>query len=366
MALYSWIENGITTARDPNTTALPTLIAGRITIPQYLSSTPSFSITCTVNPFPYLPPELIVHILSETPATSIPALLETSHFFRIHIQIYKLQLIKNHLNRYSAQLLSEYATLNNVNFVTLHVNPMAWRILADVERKAECCLALQNLLFPVKTQLSAPAEKRYFRTFLRHWESRKSVFFTRNQWDEALLDRLHIYENASRSEICDVVHLQTLYRNLLTAQLSWSPHLLPPLNPLDVDTRIHWSWKSPIFRNLIDHIIGCGPELILTLLRSSEPTATAFLSQALVALECAGDAAKFSCFDDVMAKLLTRLDGDTGPASSWREEESYFDVSVVGNWFGEGDVRLAPMVNRLYFRAALWSLFHDDGRGRAF
>jgi len=335
-------------------------------MPQYLFSTPSFSIPCTVNPFPYLPPELIVHILSETPATSIPALLETSHFFRIHIQIYKLQLIKNHLKRHSPQFLSEYVTLHNVNFVTLHVNPMAWHILADLERKAECCLALQHLLFPAKTQLSGPAEKRYFRTFLRHWESRKSVFFTRNQWDEGLLDRLHIYENASRSKICDIVHLQTLYRNLLTAQLSWSPHLLPPLNPLDVDTRVHWSWKSPIFRNLIDHIIGCGPELILTLLRSSEPAAAAFISQALVALECAGDAAKFSCFDDVMAKLLTRLDGGTGHASSWREEESYFDVSVVGNWFGEGDVRLTPMINRLYFRAALWSVFHDDGRGMAF
>jgi hypothetical protein len=364
MALYCWVENGITPRKNRNTTTSLTFpIAGRITILRDFSCSPSFSIPPTINPFPYLPPELIVHVLSESPASSIPALLETNHFFNLHVQFSKRHIIKSRLARYPALLLAEYALLTNINFATLHVNPRAWHILGDLERKADCCIALQRLLFP-KTSLSPDAERRFFRTFLRHWQCRKNMFFTRPQWEEGLLDRLHIYENASRSEICDIVHLQTLYRNALAEKLVWSPQLLPPLNPLDADPRVHWPWKSPLFRNLVEHIIGCGPELLLSLLRSSEPPTTTFLSQALVALECAGDGAKFCCFDDVMAKLLTRLDGGTGPASSWREEESYFDICVVGNWFAEGDVRSTPMVNRLYFRAVLWSGFHEDGSAR--
>jgi hypothetical protein len=364
MPLYCWVENGITPRKNRNTTTTLTFpITGRISIPRDFSSTPPFSIPPTIDPFPYLPPELIVHVVSESPASSIPALLETNHFFNLHVHVFKRQIIKSRLERYPALLLVEYALLTNVNIATLHVNPKAWHILDDIERKADCCIAVQDLLFP-KTSLSPDAERRFFRTFLRQWQSRKNMFFTRQQWEEGIIDRTHIYENASRSEICDIVHLQTLYRNALAEKLVWSPQLLPPLNPLDADPRVYWPWKPPLFRNLVDHIIGCGPELLLSILRSSEPHTTTFLSQALVALECDGNGAKFCCFDDVMGKLLTKLDGATGPAATWREEESYFDVCVVGNWFAEGDVRSTPMVNSLYFRAALSSVFHDDRRAR--
>jgi hypothetical protein len=47
---------------------------------------------------------------------------------------------------------------------------------------------------------------------------------------------------------------------------------------------------------------------------------------------------RFCCFDDVMAKLLTRFDGG-GLASRWQEEEAYFDVCASNPLFSEGNVR---------------------------
>ena len=170
------------------------------------------------------------------------------------------------------------------------------------------------------------------------------MFFPKEQWQEALLDRFHIYEDCTRSEICDIVHLQMLYRNILSLALPW--HAIFP-NDITSDIRIHWSLKSEGFRNIIDQIIGCGPEFIIHLLSLPQDVVVNVLCGCVGMFEKA-DARqlRLCCFDDVMAKLLTRLDGGSHAATRWQEEESYFDVCAATNWFCEGDVRVIPFRNR--------------------
>lgn len=169
------------------------------------------------------------------------------------------------------------------------------------------------------------------------------MFFPKEQWQEALLDRFHIYEDCTRSEICDIVHLQMLYRNLLSLALPW--HTILP-NDRTCDIRIHWSLKTDGFRNIIDQIIGCGPEFILHLLSLPFGDVVEVLRRCVDMFEGDVRQLRFCCFDDVMAKLLTRLDGGSQAATRWQEEESYFEVCAATNWFCEGDVRIIPFRNR--------------------
>lgn len=169
------------------------------------------------------------------------------------------------------------------------------------------------------------------------------MFFPKEQWQEALLDRLHIYEDCSRSEICDMIHLQMLYRNVLS-RLPWS-EILP--DDITSDIRIHWALKSDQYRNIIDQIIGCGPEVILSLISLSKEVVIPLLKHLISLFESADSRQlRLCCFDDVMAKLLTRLDGGSQAATCWQEEESYFDVCANTNWFCEVDVRVVPFNNR--------------------
>jgi len=324
MALYLWIEQGV-----PISVARQLLIeTGVVEIPDNLPLPllPHFS----YNPFPHLPPELVVSVLSHTPADSILALDSTNQFFHIHIQIYKRQLIKIRCQEYPPELLAEYCTIH-------HADLSSWLQLAKFEKIADTGLKLANLFGVSGT--------RFYRAFLRHRESRKSMFYPREQWPEALLDRFHIYKDCTRSEICDIIHLQMLYRNLL-ALLPWTDVL--PAGDLSFDRRVQWAFKSDYYRNVVDQIISCGPEFVLKLLSSSEDV----LARCVEVLEtnvtsmCTKDV-RYSCFDDVMAKLLTRLDGGSQVATVWQEEESYFDICASTNWFSETDVRLVPLGNRL-------------------
>ena len=315
MALYLSIEQGTPFARRL------LIETGLVDVAEKQHPRP-FLPRFSFNPFPYLPPELIVSVLSHTPADSIPALDSTNHFFHTHIQIYKRQLIKTRCQEYPVDLLAEYSSIHPADFDS-------WHQLAKFEKAAETCLSLGRL-FGVDG-------RRFYRAFFRNWESRKSMFFPRGQWQEGLLDRLHIYEDCSRSEICDIVHLQMLYRNLL-AQLPWSDTL--PAEDPSFDRRVHWSFKSDFYRNLVDQIIACGPEFILKLVSSDD-----VLWRCVELLR--SDDTRFSCFDDVMAKLLTRLDGGSQAATVWQEEESYFDICASTNWFCQTDVRLVPLRNRM-------------------
>lgn len=198
-------------------------LTGLIELPEYQLPLPSPHVPqFTYNPFPYLPPELIVSILSETPADAIPSLDQTNHFLHLHIEIYKHQLIKLRTQKFPQQILTEYTSIHAIDFESIHNHPAAWNVLSKFEQKANICLSLEQL-FPPNFKASA----RFYRAFLRHWESRRTMFFAKEQWDEALLDRFHIYEDCSRSEICDIVHLQMLYRNLL-ATLPWE-EILPEI-----------------------------------------------------------------------------------------------------------------------------------------
>jgi hypothetical protein len=315
MALYLWIEQGTPFARRL------LIETGLVDVAEKQRPRP-FLPNFSFNPFPYLPPELIVSVVSHMPADSIPALHSTNHFFHTHIQIYKRQLIQTRCQEYPVDLLAEYSAIHLADFDS-------WHQLAKFEKAAETCLTLGSLF-----GVDGP---RFYRAFFRHWESRKSMFFPREQWQEGLLDRLHIYEHCSRSEICDIVHLQMLYRNLL-AQLPWSGTLLA--GDPSFDRRVHWSFKSDFYRNLVHQIIACGPEFILNILSSDD-----VLGRCVELLRT--DDTRFSCFDDVMAKLLTRLDGGSQAATVWQEEESYFDICASTNWFCETDVHLVPLGNRL-------------------
>jgi len=136
-----------------------------------------------------------------------------------------------------------------------------------------------------------------------------------------------------------------LYRNLL-AQLQWTSVL--PAGDLSFDRRVHWAFKSHYYRNLVDQIIACGPEFVLKLLSSEEDVlarCVEFLRTKVVSM-CTKDV-RYSCFDDVMANLLTRLDGGSQVATVWQEEDSYFQICASTNWFCETDVRLLPLANRL-------------------
>ena len=303
------------------------------------SPPPSFSMQFTFDPFPYLPPELIVAILSHTQAHSLPLLHQTNHFFHLHIDIYKRQLINIRTRRYPPEILSAYSQIHNIDFNTLYTSPDAWHSLSKFEKKANLALSLETLASPLVKFKKGEQSLRFYRAFLRQWESRRNMFFPKEQWAEALLDRFHIYEDCSRSEICDIVHLQMLYRTLLS-RLSWD-QIIP--SDTTIDPRVHWWLKSDLYRNLVDQIIGCGPEFIFTLLSFPTDLVVPHLQKCVILLGNAdARTGRFCCFDDVMAKLLTRVDGGTHAASRWQEEESYFDICASTNWFCEGDKRTVP------------------------
>lgn len=319
MALYLWVEQGIyfIVRRLLIETGVVEIPSSKFPLPLL----PHFSF----NPFPYLPPELVVSVLSHTPADSILALDSTNQFFHIHIQIYKRQLIKLRCQEYPHELLAEYCVVH-------HADLSSWLQLAKFEEIGDTCMTLGNLFGVSGT--------RFFRAFLRHRESRKSMFFPREQWPEALLDRFHIYKDCSRSEICDIIHLQMLYRNLV-AQLSWISVL--PAGDVSFDRRVPWAFKSDYYRSLVDQIIACGPEFVLKLLSSEADVLARCIDVLRTKVEslCTKDV-RYSCFDDVMAKLLTRLDGGNQVATIWQEEQSYFEICASTNWFCETDVRLVP------------------------
>lgn len=315
---------------------------GIVDLPEYNQSRPP-ALRFTFDPFPYLPPELIVSVLSHTPADSLPLLYQTNHFFRLHIDVYRHQLIAIRTRRYPHEIVSAYTSIHSINFDSLHTSPQAWQSLSKFEHKADLALRLESLLSPLKFQRGQPSH-RFYRAFLRQWESRRTMFFPKEQWAEALLDRFHIYEDCSRSEICDIVHLQMLYRTLL-ARLPWNA-VIP--NDSTTDSRTHWWVKSDLYRSLVDQIIGCGPEFILILLTLPTDAQTALLQRCLALFEAVEPRqVRHCCFDDVMSKLLTRLDGGTHAASRWQEEESYFDVCAATNWFNEGDTRTTPIRYRV-------------------
>lgn len=361
MALYSWIEQG--TILLPAAVHAPDISnfrAGILDIPEFQLPSPApYPLQFTYNPFPYLPPELIVSILSETSADSIPSLFQTNHFFQLHIEIYKRQIIKIRTQKYPKQILEEYSTIHDVEFEVIYASQEAWTVLSKFERKANICLFLQQLLqqylstssttSPSSFKFNKFTSSRFYRAFLRHWESRRTWFFVKQSWDEALLDRFHIYENSTRSEICDIIHLQMLYRTILS-HLPWSSVL--PAEDMSYDGRVHWCLKSDAYRNIIDQIIGCGPEFMLMLLSLPSETVVMVLKGCIEKFEMVEPrSVKYSCFDDVMAKLLTRLDGaGQEGATMWQEEESYFDICAVtggsGNWFCESDKRVLPFKNR--------------------
>ena len=294
----------------------------------------------TYNPFPYLPPELIVTVLSHTPADSIPQLYRTNHFFQLHIQIYQRQLLKIRISRYPPEILSAYTSIHSIDLPSLHSSPNVWSILSKFEEKANTCLSFQHHFLP--RSLPPPTLTRYYIAFLRQWESRQNMFFPKEQWQEALLDRFHIYEDCTRSEICDLVHLQMFYRNLL-GRLPWSEVLT---NDTMLDPRIQWAAKSDLYRHIIDQLIGCGPVVILHLLSSPHETLIPFLRECVAMFESADERqVRFCCFDDVMAKLLTRFDGGE-VATRWQEEESYFDICASTAYFSEGNVRTRPFRHR--------------------
>jgi hypothetical protein len=340
MALHSWIEQGMNApfGESRNFDQI-----GIINIPQLQSSNENHSIQFTFNPFPYLPPELIVSILSHTPADSIPSLRKTNNFFQLHVDIYQQQLFKIRCRRYPAEILSAYSTIHNIDFDTIQNTPKAWETLSKFEQKANICLSLENLLSQILRVRDDSVSRRFYRAFLRQWESRRTMFFPKEQWQEALLDRFHIYEDCTRSEICDIVHLQMLYRNILSMALPW--HIILP-NDGTWNVRIHWSLRSDAFRNIIDQIIGCGPEFILHLLSLPHERVVEVLRVCVGLFVRDARQLRFCCFDDVMAKLLTRLDGGSHAATRWQEEESYFEVCAATNWFCEGDVRVIPFRNR--------------------
>jgi hypothetical protein len=211
---------------------------------------------------------------------------------------------------------------------------------------------------------------RFSRAFLRQWESRQGMFFTKREWTEGLLERCHVYEECSRSEICDIIHLQMVYRNILSLlpwhivdpsftiysqKLRGNPEACECMNDGECtcsedgtricvsDVRIHWSYKPDLYRNVIDQIIGCGPQFILSLLNLPTDTVIPVLRQCMQLLK--EREGKYCCFDDVMAQLLRRWDGGA-MAMRWQEEECYFEVCASGRYFTEGDTRTATLKNR--------------------
>jgi len=283
-----------------------------------------------------------VSILSYVPASSIPQLYNTNHFFRVHVDIYKKQLFKVRLSRYPPQFLAAYVSIQSVDLGLIHTLPNAWDVLYVLEHKADVCLAVERILPGI-------GGDRFYRAFLRQWESRQGMFFNKEEWAEALVERCHIYEDCLRWEICDIIHLQMVYRNILSL-LPWHDILEPCLQGCTCrvhgvcvsDMRVHWNYKTDLYRNMVDQIIGCGPEFILSLLSSSE--AVHVLRQCMQVMKERG--ARYCCFDDVMAKLLRRWDGGENVATRWQEEDSYFEVCASGRYFTEGDVRVIPFKQR--------------------
>jgi hypothetical protein len=333
MALYAMMERisplDCPSRADGRTAGGP-LWAVVCGLEQHSLNSPETSQLFRYNPFPYLPPELIVSILSHTPASCLPQLYSTDKFFRTHIDIYHHQLIHLRLSQYPSPLISAYSTIHTVDFSTLHLFPLSeqWSTLSKFEDIANVCLSVRGLLhhsFPVD---------RFYIAFLRQWQSRRTMFFTRSEWQEALLERFHIYGDCSRPEICDIVHLQMLYRNLLTV-FPWGE----VLSVKDV-ARQHWSLHSDLYRGIVDQIIACGVDFILHLLRLPTEQLTQTL-RLLFQLWAAIPTCKrkFNCFDHVMAKLLTRFDGDNELAMGWQEEDRYFDVCASTRYFCEGDQR---------------------------
>ena len=315
MALYSWIEQGTTTYYRAD-------LAGTIDLPKYPQQSPEF----TFDPFPYLPPELVVAILSYAPADSIPALEQTNRLFKIHVDIYKRQIITIRCRRYPHELISEYATVHGIDFENLHSSRTAWQTLAQFEHKANTCLLIKSM-FPINSP-------RFYSAFLRQWESRQNMFFPKDVWQEALLDRLHIYEDCSRSEICDIIHLQMLYRHTLSF-LPWSI-ILP--GDVSCEARIPWSLKSEAYRNIVDHIIACGPDIILEIV-SLEQDSVLHIMEKFLALAAVTKQLRYSCFDEVMAKLLFRLDGGQA-ITNWQDDPRYYEICTSKSWFSEGNVKV--------------------------
>lgn len=334
-------------------------------MPENRDHVPLFTTQFTFNPFPYLPPELIVSILAYAPASSIPHLYTTNHFFRTHIDIYKKQLFKIRLTKYPTQFLTAYTSIHGTDFDTLHTLSNAWDALSVFEIRADVCLSVERVLPGI-------GGYRFYRAFLRQWESRQGMFFNKDDWAEALVERCHVYEDCSRSEICDIIHLQMVYRNILSF-LPWHAILEPCHSTYQVggrrendamvctcmndgmctcgihgvyvsDMRIHWSYKTELYRNIIDQTIGCGPEFIILLLSSPTETVIAVLRQCMQVLKDKGG--RYCCFDDVMAKLLRRWDRGEGIVTRWQEEESYFEVCASGRYFTEGEVRVVPFKQR--------------------
>jgi hypothetical protein len=326
MSLATWIEQSMPVSRAVLTPDILPIPANR-----HLGGHP-LTTQFTFNPFPYLPPELIVSILSYAPASSIPHLYHTNTFFQIHIDIYKKQLFKIRLTRYPPQFLTAYTSIHGTDFDSIHTLPNSWDVLSTFENKADICLSVQKVLPGI-------GGYRFYRAFLRQWESRQGMFFNKDEWAEALVERCHVYEDCSRSEICDIIHLQMVYRNILSL-LPWHSVLEPCHGG---DMRIHWSYKTDLYRNMVDQIIGCGPEFIISLLSSADTTIP-LLRQCMQVLKERG--CRYCCFDDVMSQLLRRWDGGETIPTRWQEEESYFQVCASGRYFTETDVRVIPFKQR--------------------
>ena len=147
MALYSLIEQGMfrSSARGFSN------LAGLVDLPEFQLPLPPPSrhhLQFTYNPFPYLPPELIVSILSQTPADAIPSLYQTNHFFQLHIDIYKYQLIKIRCRRYPPEILSAYCSVHAIDFDSIHYTTSAWQTTLEIRTKGKCMFNARELVAP--------------------------------------------------------------------------------------------------------------------------------------------------------------------------------------------------------------------------
>lgn len=258
---------------------------------------------------------------------------------------------------------------------------MTWTALATLEHKANTCLQIQSLFPAIPPDLGS---YRFYRAFLRQWSSRHGMFFTKTQWTEGFWERCHVYEGCCRADLCDIIQLQMVYRNVLggfpwgDVDSAWSgvnanqseqsvegsaegcksiiheeigdrtrlasnnspyPH---PHHPLPVSSPLlPWTHKPDLYRTIIDQIIDCGPPFILSLLSLPPETVISILRQGLRLLKERDDV-RYCCFDDVMALLLRRWDGGQGGGQAeggvrWQEEPCYFQVCGLGRFFCEGD-----------------------------
>jgi hypothetical protein len=62
------------------------------------------------------------------------------------------------------------------------------------------------------------------------------------------------------------------------------------------------------------------------------------MMEKFIALAAETKQLRYSCFDEVMAKLLFRLDGGQA-ITNWQDDPRYYEICASKNWFCEGNVK---------------------------